>query len=162
MALADMGQAEREFAETDAYATLPPGPYQDELSGLVAQIYMRGARYEQALALLDQMLATAERLGAGLHRAEFHRLKSQAIPTHHPPRTAEAETSFRQAIEIAKLQSAKWWELRATTSLAHLLRDTDRRDEARASLAKIYNWFKEGFDTADLKDAKALLDDLNV
>jgi len=75
---------------------------------------------------------------------------------------AEAETSFRKAIEIARSQSAKWWELRATTSLARLLLDTIRQDEAHAMLAEIYNWFTEGFDTADLKDAKALLDELSA
>ena len=58
--------------------------------------------------------------------------------------------------------SAKAWELRATTSLARLLRDNNRHDEARAMLAEIYNWFTEGFDTADLKDAKALLEELGV
>ena len=63
------------------------------------------------------------------------------------------------AIEIARAESARWWEPRATTSLARLLRDTNRRDEVRAMLAEIYNWFAEGFDTADLKDAKALLDE---
>ena len=74
--------------------------------------------------------------------------------------TAEAEKCFRKAIEIARGQSAKWWKLRATTSLAQLLSKQGRRDEARAMLAEIYNWFTEGFDTADLKDAKALLDEL--
>jgi tetratricopeptide (TPR) repeat protein len=71
-----------------------------------------------------------------------------------------AEADFREAIALAQSMSAKAWELRATTSLARLLRDTDRRDEARTMLADIYNWFTEGFDTADLKDAKALLDEL--
>ena len=74
--------------------------------------------------------------------------------------TAEAEKCYRESIAIAKSQSAKWWELRATTSLARLLRDTSRRDEGRAMLTEVYNWFTEGFDTADLKDAKALLDEL--
>jgi predicted ATPase len=74
---------------------------------------------------------------------------------------AAAEQCFRKAIEIARRQSAKSWELRATTSLARLLRDTNRRDQARMILAEIYNWFTEGFDTADLKDAKLLLDDLS-
>ena len=73
----------------------------------------------------------------------------------------EAEQSFLNAIEVSRKQHAKSWELRATTSLACFLRDTKRRDEARAMLAEIYNWFTEGFDTADLKEAKALLDDLN-
>jgi len=68
-----------------------------------------------------------------------------------------AKASLRDAIALAQTMRAKAWELRATTSLARLLRDTDRRDEARATLAEIYNWFTEGFDTADLKDAKALL-----
>ena len=72
----------------------------------------------------------------------------------------KARSCFERAIEIAHNQSAKSWELRATMSLARLLRYTDRRDEARAMLSDIYNWFTEGFDTADLKDAKALLDEL--
>ena len=76
-------------------------------------------------------------------------------------KTAEAEQSFRTAIEIARKQKARGWELRATTSLARLLRDANRREEARTLLADIYNWFTEGFDTADLKDAKALLDELS-
>jgi predicted ATPase len=69
---------------------------------------------------------------------------------------------MRRAIAIAAEQRGKWFELRDTTSLARLLRDTNRRDEARAMLADIYNWFTEGFDTADLKDAKALLEELSV
>jgi predicted ATPase len=71
-----------------------------------------------------------------------------------------AEHDFREAIEVAKRMSAKSWELRATMSLARQLRDTGHRDEAGTMLAEIYNWFTEGFDTADLKDAKALLEEL--
>jgi tetratricopeptide (TPR) repeat protein len=71
-----------------------------------------------------------------------------------------SERDFREAIELSRKISAKSPELRATTSLARLLRDTGRRDDARAMLAEVYNWFTEGFDTADLKDAKALLDEL--
>jgi predicted ATPase len=73
-----------------------------------------------------------------------------------------AEADFREAISLAQKMSAKAWELRAATSLARLLRDNHRRDEARASLAEIYNWFTEGFDTANLKEARALLDELGV
>ena len=73
-----------------------------------------------------------------------------------------AETDFRDGIALAQKMQAKTWELRATTSLARLLCDNRRREEARAMLADIYNWFTEGFDTADLKDAKALLDELNA
>jgi predicted ATPase len=73
-----------------------------------------------------------------------------------------AEADFREAIALAQKMSAKAWELRATTSLARLLRDTGRCDEARTMLAEIYNWFTEGFDTADLNDAKALLNELGA
>ena len=71
-----------------------------------------------------------------------------------------AEADFREAITLAQKMRAKAWELRATMSLARLLAKQDRLDEACAMLAAIYNWFTEGFDTADLKDAQALLDDL--
>ena len=71
-----------------------------------------------------------------------------------------SERDFREAIELSRKMSAKSPELRATTSLARLLRNTGRQDDARAMLAEVYNWFTEGFDTTDLKDAKALLDGL--
>ena len=75
---------------------------------------------------------------------------------------AEGEASIRQALEFARKQQAKSWELRAATSLAQLWAEQGRREEARELLAPVYGWFTEGFDTADLKDAKALLDDLDV
>ena len=80
-------------------------------------------------------------------------MKSQSNAT-------KAQACFERAIEVARKQDARSWELRATTSLARLLRNSNRRDEARTMLAQIYDWFTEGFDTADLKDAKALLDEL--
>jgi predicted ATPase len=81
-----------------------------------------------------------------------------------PPGTniGAAEREFRQSIEVARKQSAKSWELRATMSLARLLATQDHRAEGRAMLADIYGWFSEGFDTADLMDAKALLDELSA
>ena len=75
--------------------------------------------------------------------------------------SALAEADFREAIALAQKMQAKAWELRATISLARLLASQGRRDEARTMLADIYNWFTEGFDTADLIDAKSLLDELN-
>jgi predicted ATPase len=74
---------------------------------------------------------------------------------------AKAQSCFERAIEIARGQSAKSWELRATMSLARLLAKNGRHDEARVTLANICGWFTEGFVTADLKDAKALLEELN-
>jgi predicted ATPase len=72
----------------------------------------------------------------------------------------QAEACFQKALTIARRQSAKSWELRAAMSLSRLWQRQGKRDEARRLLAEIYRWFTEGFDTADLKDAKALLDDL--
>ena len=76
--------------------------------------------------------------------------------------TDEAEQSLRQSIQLSAGQSAKMEQLRATMSLARLLDGQGKHDEARAMLAEIYNWFTEGFDTADLKDAKALLEELGA
>jgi predicted ATPase len=78
------------------------------------------------------------------------------------PNATAANKCFRKAIELARVQSAKAWELRATISLARLRSSEGNRDEARAMLAEIYGWFTEGFDTADLIDAKALLDELST
>ncbi len=128
---------------------------------LLAKVYLHVRRFEQAVMLLDEGLARCEQLGARQEEAELYRVKGAAILGGSPSAVAEAEQNFRKAIEVARGQSAKWWELRATISLARLLRDIGRRDEARAMLAEIYNWFTEGFDTADLKDAKALLEELS-
>jgi predicted ATPase len=92
----------------------------------------------------------------------LHRVKGELLLAQNPSDVAEAERCFRTAIEIARRQSARSEELRATTSLARLLAKQSRRDEARTMVAEIYGWFTEGLDTADLRDAKALLDELNA
>ena len=79
-----------------------------------------------------------------------------------PANTASAEEAFLTAIAIAQKQKARSFELRAAMSMARLWRDQGKRDEARELLAPVYGWFTEGFDTLDLKEAKALLDELNA
>jgi predicted ATPase len=96
-----------------------------------------------------------------IYEAETHRLKGELLLKQDDSNTAEAQRCFQRAIQIASRQSAKSFELRATTSLARLLAEQNRREEARTMLAEIYNWFTEGFDTADLKEAKSLLDQLS-
>jgi predicted ATPase len=91
--------------------------------------------------------------------AELHRLRGEALLAGAGTVT-EAETAIQQAIDVARRQNAKSWELRAAVSLARLCRQQGRREEAAALLAPIYAWFTEGFDTAGLKTAKALLDEL--
>jgi predicted ATPase len=96
------------------------------------------------------------------YEADMHRFKGELLLKQMDSNAAEAQSCFQRAIEIARNQSAKSYELRATMSLARLLAKQNHREEARAMLAEIYNWFTEGFDTADLKHAKALLDQLGA
>jgi tetratricopeptide (TPR) repeat protein len=159
-AMSELGDTQQGIAELEPVAASARSAFQMRALEMVARIYARVGWSDRALALVDQALAQAESSGAHLREPELYGLKGEAILMRDSSAAGEAEDCFRKAIEIAKGQSAKWWELRATNSLACLLRDTNRRDEGRAMLAEIYGWFTEGFDTADLKDAKALLDEL--
>jgi predicted ATPase len=127
---------------------------------LIATALSRTGRFDEGLRTINEAFPIIERTGARWYEAEVHRLKGELLLAQDASNAAQAEKSFRTAIDISRKQSARSWELRATISLARLLRDTGQRDEARAMLAEIYGWFTEGFDTADLRDAKALLDDL--
>ncbi|HXD91477.1 MAG TPA: hypothetical protein VNU00_10515, partial [Candidatus Binataceae bacterium] len=98
--------------------------------------------------------------GERFNEAELYRLGAELLMTQSGANAKEAEDKLRAAIEVSRAQGARSWELRATTSLARLLARR-RRNEAQTMLAEIYNWFTEGFDTLDLKEAKALLDELS-
>ena len=106
-------------------------------------------------------LALADAKEQHFWTAELHRTLGEIGLARREPDTAEAARRFERALEVARSQHARFYELRAATSLARLLRDQDRRDEARSLLQPVYAWFTEGFDTADLKEAKALLQDLS-
>jgi predicted ATPase len=128
---------------------------------LLAEACRETGRVEDRLDALAEALTAADEHEIRHHEAEIHRLKGELLLRRGVSNAAEAQNCFERAIEIARKQSAKSLELRATTSLARLLATQGRRDEARAMLAEIYGWFTEGFDTADLKDAKALLEALS-
>jgi predicted ATPase len=113
-----------------------------------------------ALPLLAEALARVERTGERWFEAELHRLRGDVLRRLCDDQLAAAEVSFLKSREIARTQQAKAWELRAAISLAQLWRDQGKRGEARDLLAPIYGWFTEGFDTLDLKEAKALLNEL--
>lgn len=113
----------------------------------------------EALALLDDALQVVERTGERWFAAELNRLKGELLLGRG--HAAVAEGLYRQALSIAREQEAKFWELRVAQSLAKLRRDQGSRSEARDLLAPVYAWFTEGFDTPDLKAAKALLDELS-
>jgi len=130
--------------------------------GALADGYRKAGDAKRALELLDDALDWANRTGERFYECELHRLKGEVYLMGNDPNATAANNCFRKAIELARVQSSKVWELRATMSLARLLDRQGRRDEARTMLADIYNWFTEGFDTADLKDAKALIDELSA
>ena len=153
-AMTELGQTLQGIAELETIAASPQRLLHISLSIILAHACLPARRAEQALLIIDEELAGIERSGAYMEAAELCRLKGEATLMRDSSATAEAEGCFRKAIEIARGQSAKWWELRATVSLARLLARTSWREEARSMLAEIYNWFTEGFDTGDLKDAK--------
>jgi predicted ATPase len=107
-------------------------------------------------------MAVVEKNAEHWFEAELNRLKGELLLRQHESNAADAGGCFEHAIEIAREQGAKSLEPRTTMSLARLLAKQGRRDEARAMLSEIYGWFTEGFDTADLKDAKALLNELSA
>ncbi len=155
---------------------------------LLADAYGEIGRAEEGLQVLAEALATVDRTGARLYEAELYRLKGELSlkskqveasqnksrqvrssksevtnpqhPTPSPQAEAEAEGCFLKAIEVAHKQQAKSWELRAVMSLGRLWQQQGKRNEARRMLAEIYGWFTEGFDTKDLQEAKALLEEL--
>jgi predicted ATPase len=131
----------------------------------MVRIPRRSLRQERGrwlgLEVLAEGMALTERTGERMYEAELHRVQGELLLMHDAANGPEAEHCFRTAIEVARRQGGKSLELRATVSFARLLTKQGHRDEARAMLGEIYGWFTEGFDTPDLKDAKALLDELN-
>jgi predicted ATPase len=127
---------------------------------LLAEALALAGKIEEGLATLDEALADAAASGAKGWSAEIHRLRGELTARLPYPDPAKTEGSFRTALAIAREQGTRGYELRAATSLARLWREQGRRGEARDLLAPLYGSFTEGFDTADLKEAKALLDEL--
>ena len=141
----------------------------------------------EGLSVLAEALAMVQKTGERYYEAELYRLKGELLlndergmqnderntkaaeqgpaPIHHSSfiihRFEEAEACFLKAIEVARRQQAKSWELRAVMGLSRLWQQQGKKKQARRLLAEIYSWFTEGFDTADLKEAKALLEELS-
>ncbi|MBI3330002.1 MAG: hypothetical protein HYZ81_25260 [Nitrospinae bacterium] len=134
---------------------------------MLAEAYALSGQTEAGLAAVAEALATVEATGERFWEAELHRLRGELLLRHavgagfKPAPTEEAEACFQQALDIARRQGAKTYELRAAVSLSRLWQQQDKREAARQLLAEIYGWFTEGFDTTDLKEARALLDTLS-
>jgi predicted ATPase len=134
---------------------------------LLAEAYALDGQAEAGLEVLAAALDLVNTRGMHLWAAEVHRLRGELLLAQHdlgqtPPvtRVEEAAACFEQARALAHQRQARAWELRAATSLARLWQQQGRFEAARAVLAPVYSWFTEGFDTADLQQAKALLDEL--
>ena len=164
-ALTELGRAEEGVGqireETDALSANREELWLTLSLATLADACLRAGRIEHGLKAIGDALDLVRRSGECFWEAEINRLRGELLLGQSPSDPALARASVEHAIKKARQQGAKSLELRATTSLARMLMSTDRRDEARAMLDDIYNWFTEGFDTADLKDAKALLEELS-
>jgi class 3 adenylate cyclase/predicted ATPase len=127
---------------------------------LLAEAYGQGGQLEDARQMLSEALDAVNESGQRYYEAETYRVKGELHLREAVRNVEQASISFQRALDIARRQQAKSWELRAATSLARLWRDQSKGAEAYDLLAPVYGWFTEGFDTADLKNAKALLDEL--
>jgi predicted ATPase len=125
---------------------------------LLAETYSTMAQPEAGLTVLMEALTHVDSSGERFYEAELHRLKGALLFQQHADNQAEAETCFHHALDLARHQQAKSFELRAATSLARLWHQQGKRQEAHDLLAPVYGWFTEGFETADLQEAKALLE----
>jgi DNA-binding SARP family transcriptional activator/predicted ATPase len=124
----------------------------------LAEAYAKAGRPDEGLTTLAEALTIVDETDERHYEAELHRIRGELLLVQGSD--AEAEASLRKAIEVARHQQAKSWELRATTSLCRLLKDQGKMQEAQALLAEVYSWFTEGFDTPDLREAQALLQEL--
>jgi predicted ATPase len=159
-ALGASGESEKGLAQigqgVDGYSL---GANQHVLLALQADAQLASGKPEAALASVAAGLEVVEKMGGAPLEAELYRLRGEALLAGAGTLN-EAETAMQQSVDVARRQNAKSWELRAVTSLARLWAGQGRQSEARDLLAPVYAWFTEGLDTADLKQAKTLLDQL--
>jgi predicted ATPase len=178
-ALAEQGEREAGLARIRqglaAWRATGLGLLRPYFLALLAEACGKAGQAEEGLTVLSEALETVHRTGERHYEAELYRLKGELSLQSRSPQSAvsnpqsltpnpqaqvEAEACFWKAIEIARKQQARSWELRAAMSLSRLWRQQGKKDAARKMLAAIYGWFTEGFDTKDLQEAKALLADL--
>jgi len=163
-ALAKQGRAEDGLAQiragVAAWSTSAPAALIQFLT-MLAEVSGEGGKVEEGLAVLAEALQRVKDKGASYYEPEIHRLKGEFLLTLAPKSPTDAESCFRQAIASARRQKARSLELRAVLSLSRLYHQQDKKEEAHQMLAEVYGWFTEGFDTVDLREAKALLQEVS-
>ena len=127
---------------------------------LLAEAYSEAGQMQEGLNVLTEARSLVDNKGDRWWEAELYRLKEELLLAASPNNEPQAEAHLQQALKIARHQQAKSMELRAAMSLSRLWQRQGKRTEAREKLAPIYGWFTEGFDTADLCDARTLLEEL--
>jgi predicted ATPase len=131
-------------------------------SSYLARAHAEAGQFDDAWRSIGETMTVVETTGEVWWEADIHRLAGEIALMSAAPDAAKAQAYFERALAVARAQQAKSLELRAAMSMARLLRDQGKHDAARALLAPVYGWFSEGFDTLDLKEAKALLDELQA
>ncbi len=144
-----------------AWRATGAGVFQPYYLALLAEAYGAGGQVEKGLNVLAEALTMVEKTAERYWEAQLHRLTGELVLRQAAPNQRQAETCFIQALAVARRQQAKSLEVRAATSLALLWQQQGKRAEARELLVPIYGWFTQGFDTADLQEAKALLEELS-
>ena len=132
-------------------------PFLQSYLGMARAIH---GQLDEARRSNDEAMILAEKTGEKWFDAEYSRIYGEIALLSSERDAGKAQTAFERALDVARAQQARSWELRAAMSLARLWRDQGKRAEAHDLLAPVYGWFTEGFDTLDLKEAKALLDAL--
>jgi predicted ATPase len=128
----------------------------------LSRAYAELGQFDEASRCIGEAMAAVETTKERWYEAEIHRVTGEIAIKLPQLGLSQAEAYFERALTVARAQQAKSWELRAAMSMARLWLDQDMRKKARALLAPIYGWFTEGFDTRDLKEAKALLHKLGA
>jgi predicted ATPase len=161
MALAGQGQSAAGLAQMrQGLAAYRATGSVSGMSGYLAQLaeaYGQVGQVDEGRHLLAEALALVDSTGARVLEAELHRLHGELLLRQTVPEAQAAAACFQRALDVARRQQAKWWELRAAMSLARLWQRQGKWAKARELLAPIYGWFTEGFDTADLQEARTLL-----
>ena len=128
---------------------------------LLAEVYARCDQTEEGLNMITEAQSWMDKVSERCWESEIYRLKGELLLSQTLDNQHEAESCFQKALDVSRRQRAKSLELRASVSLSRLWQSQGKNEEARSLLSEIYGWFTEGFDTPDLKEAKALLDELS-